>query len=104
EVHALHELLRPALDVRRFDSFDLIDRSGLVIASHDPARCGQRVSTAKFLAALDRTFSGETSFLRPFTEAERLPRRSGGGHDEPHVWFQSPVRGARDQPIAALGF
>src|SRR5690606_38047132 len=31
-------------------------------------------------------------------------QRSGDEHDEPHVWFESPVRGARDQPIAALGF
>ena len=104
EAQELAALLRPALEVRRFDTYDVIDRGGLIVASHDPARCGMRVSTRKFLGALERTFSGKTSFLRPFTEAERLPERAGSASHDPHVWFESPVRGARAEPIAALGF
>ena len=104
EAEALRKLLRPALEVRRFDTFAVVDRSGLIVASHDPKRCGLRVSTSKFLAALERTFAGESSFLRPFTESERLPARATGGADEPHVWFEAPVRAPGGEPIAALGF
>jgi serine/threonine-protein kinase len=100
----LAELLRPALAVRRFDTYDVIDRGGLIIASHDPSRCGQRVSTRRFLGALERTFSGKTSFLRPYTERERLPERAAAASDHPHVWFEAPVPDARGEPIAALGF
>ena len=101
---ALNALLRPALTVRRFDTFDVIDRSGLIVASHDPGRCGQRVSTRNFLGALERTFAGRTSFLRPFTESDRLPGHASADADEPRVWFEAPVRDGEDRPIAALGF
>jgi eukaryotic-like serine/threonine-protein kinase len=104
EAQELAALLRPALEVRRFDTYDVIDRGGLIVASHDPARCGMRVSTRKFLGALERTFSGKTSFLRPFTEQERLPERADSASHDPHVWFESPVHGTRAGPIAALGF
>lgn len=104
EVKRLNALLRPALEVRRFDTFDVIDRSGLILASHEPRRCGMRVSTRQFLGALERTFGGSTSFLRPYTEAERLPQLRLEGPDEPRVWFEAPVRDDAGQPIAALGF
>jgi serine/threonine-protein kinase len=104
DVSRLNEVLRPALEVRRFDTYDVIDRSGLILASHEPRRCGMRVSTRQFLGALERTFGGRTSFLRPYTEAERLPQLRPGGPDEPRVWFEAPVRDDAGQPIAALGF
>jgi serine/threonine-protein kinase len=100
----LRELLQPALEVRRFVTFDVIDRSGLIVVSHEPGRCGRRVSTGKFLALLDRTFSGKTSFLRPFRDSQRLAEGSEAQSDAPQVWFEAPVRDARGRPVAALGF
>ncbi|MCC7080061.1 MAG: serine/threonine protein kinase [Burkholderiales bacterium] len=97
-------LLQPALAVRRFDTFDVIDRGGLIIASHELSRCGKRVSTRKFLASLERSFSGKTSFVRPFTEADRLPGSAGAASDEARVWFGAPVHGTGAHVIAVLGF
>jgi serine/threonine-protein kinase len=104
EAQALRALLQPALEVRRFVTFDLIDRSGLIVVSHTQAHCGRRVSTGKFLALLDRTFDGRTSFLRPFHESERMAEGGTGEASVPQVWFEAPVRDAKGRPIVALGF
>ncbi|MCC6534500.1 MAG: serine/threonine protein kinase [Burkholderiales bacterium] len=97
-------LLQPALMVRRFVTFDLIDRSGLVIASYEPSHCGMRVSARNFLGHLERTFGGRSSFLRPFFEADRLPAVTKPKHTEPLVWFEAPVLDAQGRAVAALGF
>jgi len=100
----LNELLGPALSERRFVTFNLIDRGGLVLAAHERAHCGQRVSTRNFLSHLERTFNGQTSFLRPFLESDRLPDLRPATTDQPLVWFETPIRDAQGRVVASLGF
>jgi len=100
----LNEQLRPALSERRFVTFNLTDRSGLVLAAHERTHCGQRVSTRNFLAHLDRTFSGQVSFLRPFLESDRLPELRTPTTAEPLVWFEAPILDGQGRVVASLGF
>jgi serine/threonine-protein kinase len=100
----LVEILQPAISERGFVSFDIFDRSGLVIASSVSSYCGQRVSARSFLSPLERAFGGRASFLPPLMETDRLPALAKPRFIEPLVWFSAAVTDGQGQVVAVLAF
>ena len=100
----LRELLRPALSEEHFITFNVIDRSGRVVAAYDPAQCGKRVSTRDFLSRVERVFGGRTAFVRPMHEIDRLPETSDHSIADPLLWIAAPVLDMQGRAIAALAF
>jgi eukaryotic-like serine/threonine-protein kinase len=82
-------------------AFRIVDRSGLVLASKDPLRCGQRLRAAPFRQRLDLALDGSPQFVRPYPETELSVRGRGGGA-RPVAWFVVPIRIGDGPPVAAL--
>ena len=51
-------------------AFRIVDRTGLVLASKDPARCGHRLSAGAFRQRLDLALDGVPQFVRPYPDPE----------------------------------
>ena len=90
-------------------SFNAIDRSRRIVASRFREYCGLNLSDAAFARDLAPVFRGETQFVRPYREGERLEesapaRLSQLPLDRPVLWIETPVRGASGEIVAALGF
>ena len=73
-------------------TFNVIDRAHRIIASRFREYCGRSVKGD----GLGSVFAGETRFVPPHAESAPLAR--------PVVWIETPVRAARGDIIAALGF
>jgi hypothetical protein len=85
--------------------FNAVDRSHRIIASRFREYCGLRVKEAAFARELEPVFRGETRFLRPYGERERLDAAPAKLPVERSVlWFETPVHGSTGEVIAALGF
>ena len=102
EAKSMQEALRPGMHDRGFVTYELIDRSGTILASDLPEYCGLNVRAATFLARVEGAYSGRTMFVRPILEKDRLiiapPSRIGG----PFVWVAVPVHAADGTIVAAL--
>ena len=59
-----------AVDAAASSRFRIVDRNGLVLASKDAARCGQRLRSGAFRQRLDLAFDGTPQFVRPYPDAE----------------------------------
>jgi serine/threonine-protein kinase len=83
--------------------FNIIDRSGRIIASSFREYCGLSIRPALFRRELDAVFRGETIFVHPTRDAERLdqppPRLP---LSRPVVWVETPVFDTGRQVVAAL--
>ncbi len=79
----------------------VVDRTGLVIASENPASCGQRVRSAAFRFRLDRALDGTAQFVRPHPDPE-LSIESASGGRRPVAWFLAPIRSAPGPAVVAL--
>ena len=100
----LRERLGPALSEEHFTTFNVIDRSGRVVAAFDPLQCGLRVSTRDFLSRIERVFGGSTAFVPPMNEIDRVPEMTRQAASDPFLWIAAPVLDAQGRPIAALAF
>ena len=100
----LRELLRAALSEKHFATFNVIDRSGRVVAAYDRTQCAKRVSTRDFLSRVERIFDGNTAFVRPMYESDRLPDLGGQAPADPLLWITAPVLDDHGRAIAALAF
>jgi len=88
--------------------FNVVDRSQRIVASRFREYCGLRIKPAAFERDLEPVFRGETRFVRPYREHERLedaPEKPPPQLplDRPVVWIEAPVRSASGDIIAALG-
>ena len=86
-------------------AFNATDRARRIIASRFREYCGLRLSETAFERELAPVFKGETRFVRPYAEGERLeapPRKPL--LERPVTWFETPVRDAAGSVIASLGF
>jgi serine/threonine-protein kinase len=84
--------------------FNVVDRAGRLIASKFREYCGLQVSTFAFEQGLAPVFRGETRFLRPYRDAERLARPPANPPlERPLVWVETPVLNDAGRIIAALG-
>ena len=100
----LVESLGAALEDRGAIAFNVIDRSGRIVASRFREYCGLRLNPAMFERDLVPVFRGETRFVRPYVDSERLesaPDRLP--LDRPVVWIDAPVRNG-SEVVAALAF
>lgn len=85
-------------------SFNLVDRSGRIIASKFREYCGLAVSARAIEQELVSVFRGETRFLRPYRDAERLARLPANPPlARPLVWIETPVQNDAGRILAALG-
>ncbi len=99
----VEEVLRPLLREVGDSTFNITDSAGRLLATRFPEYCGLRVTRDRFLPLLAPVFRGESRFLRPFRDADRVedpPRLREG---QAFGWIATPVRGSDGKPIAALG-
>jgi serine/threonine-protein kinase len=87
---ALSEMLRSRLGVHGVIAYLVVDRTGLVVASENPASCGQRMHSASFRSRLDRALDGGTQFVRPYPDIE-LSIEGVNGRRRPVAWTIAAV-------------
>jgi len=84
-------------------AFNIVDRSGRIIASRFPEYCGLKLRSELFARELEAVFAGATQFVHPSRDADRLerppPRLPLPG---PAVWVETPVMDAAGEVVAAL--
>ncbi len=101
EAEDLGQAIQSSLSTRGVIAFRIIDRAGIVLASKDPARCGQRLRSGAFRQRLDLALDGAPQYVRPFPETE-LSVKGTSGQSRPVAWFLAPIRGKQGPPVAAL--
>jgi eukaryotic-like serine/threonine-protein kinase len=99
----LVEVLAPALKEGSGVAFNVVDTSGLIVATQFREYSGRRVNPGTFLADLSEVFKGSTRFIRPYLERDRVGNIPSTALVRPVVWFEAPVRDERGDIIAALG-
>lgn len=100
---AVEQALRPLLRDMGDATFNLTDRRGHLIATRFPEYCGLSVNAERFLPLLAPVFAGESRFLRPFKDADRVQSPERLREGPPFAWIATPVRDASGSVIAALG-
>jgi serine/threonine-protein kinase len=104
ERRPLVEQLDDALAGSGAVAFNVVDRDGRIIASKFREYCGLGVSTLAFEHGLAPVFRGETRFVRPRTDAERLAAPPPAPPlARALVWIETPVQNEAGRTIAALG-
>ena len=101
EAEELVQRIQSSLASKGVVAFRIVDRTGLVLSSKDPARCGQRLRSGAFRQRLDLALEGTPQFVRPYAEAE-LSVRGASGEARPVAWFLAPIRMGKELPFAAL--
>jgi eukaryotic-like serine/threonine-protein kinase len=102
DAQTMQAALQPGLYDRGFVTYDLIDRSGTILASGFPEYCGLRTQAATFFALIEEGFSGNTVFVPPILEKDRLINAPLSRFGGPLVWIAVPVRSADGAVIAVL--
>lgn len=101
EAEELSATVLSSLAIRDVAAFRIVDRNGLVLASKDPLRCGQRLRVGRFRERLDLAFDGQPQFVRPYPDAE-LSVAASDGSRRAVAWFLAPVRVGNGAPQAVL--
>ena len=101
---ALRGIMEPVLKEEGSLSFNVIDPTGLIVATRFREYCGLRVKTGTFLAHATEVFKGRTKFVHPHIDQQRVNDAPVIIFKQPVVWVEAPVRDARGIIIAALGF
>ncbi|MGQ0509441.1 MAG: serine/threonine protein kinase [Betaproteobacteria bacterium] len=99
----LEEVLRPLLRDIGDSTFNVVLPSGRLVATRFPEYCGLNVTADRFLPQLVAVFRGESRFIRPFRDADRVaaPRQLREG--AAFGWIATPVRDDSGNVLAALG-
>jgi len=85
-------------------AFNIVDRTGRIIAAKFREYCGLAMSEQATAQELVPVFRGETRFLRPYRDAERLARTPANPPlARPLVWIETPVQNEAGRILAALG-
>jgi eukaryotic-like serine/threonine-protein kinase len=100
---AMQAEIAPFVALEEVTVFNLIARDGRIVSSPYPEYCGRHVSEA-FLRRLAPVFDGQTVFVRPWREAERVAGWEAGATKETLTWVETPVRDGDGRIVAALGF
>jgi serine/threonine-protein kinase len=101
EAEDLGRILQASLVTQGVIAFRIVDRTGFVLASKDPARCGQRLRSATFRQRLDLAIEGTPQFVRPYPDAE-LSVKGLSEMRRPVAWFLAPIRAGDAPAVAAL--
>jgi serine/threonine-protein kinase len=99
----VEEMLRPLLRDVGDSTFNVTSPAGRLIATRFPEYCGLQVTAAQFLPLLAPVFRGESRFIRPFTDADRVESPAKLRAGEAFGWIATPVRDPGERVIAALG-
>lgn len=99
----LFEILAPVMQDTGSVTVNVIDRSGVVVATRFREYAGVRVPAAT-LAHLEEIFQGHTRFVRPLREEARIGAGPLPLFPRPVLWVEAPVRNDRGEIMAALGF
>jgi serine/threonine-protein kinase len=84
-------------------AFNVVDRGGRIIASKFREYCGLQLSARAIAQALTPVFRGDTHFLHPFRDAERLVHLPPKAPlERALVWIETPVVNDAGRVIAAL--
>jgi eukaryotic-like serine/threonine-protein kinase len=102
EAEELGQRVQSTLATDGVVAFRILDRNGLVLASKDPRRCGQRLRNPAFRQRLDLVFDGKSQFVRPYPEQELSVRGPSGESRRPVAWLLAPIRSGDGAPVAAL--
>ena len=70
EANELSRHLQSMLSTQGVVGFRIVERNGLVLASRDPQRCGQRLRSGAFRQRLDLAIDGAPQFVRLFPDVE----------------------------------
>ena len=100
----LETVLQPALKQTGAVAFNVVDPNGVIVASQVQDYTGRRINPGPFLVHLAAVFQGSARFIRPYLEQERIVGLTKPAFVRPVIWFDAPVRNARGEVIAALGF
>lgn len=101
----LVERLGALLEEQGAVTFNAVDRSRRIIASRFREYCGLRLVGAAFERDLAPVFQGETRFVRPSEQHERLESAPESPPlVRPVTWVETPVHDAAGEIVAALGF
>jgi serine/threonine-protein kinase len=101
----LVESLGALLEEQGAVAFNAVDRARRIVASRFREYCGLLITPAAFERELEPVFRGETRFVRPYGEAERLaspPQKPP--LERPVTWIATPVLDRAGEIVAALGF
>ncbi|MET0204092.1 MAG: serine/threonine-protein kinase [Casimicrobiaceae bacterium] len=101
EADELSRHLQSMLSTQGVVGFRIVERNGLVLASRDPQRCGQRLRSGAFRQRLDLAIDGAPQFVRPFPDVE-LSHNAPGEERRPVAWFVAPIRPKGGPAVAAL--
>ncbi|MEO5764825.1 MAG: serine/threonine protein kinase [Casimicrobiaceae bacterium] len=101
EANELSRHLQSLLSTQGVVGFRIVDRSGLVLASRDPQRCGSRLRSGAFRQRLDLAIDGTAQFARPYPDVE-LSHNAPGEERRPVAWFLAPIRAPGGPVVAAL--
>ena len=99
----VEEVLRPLLRDVGDSTFNVTSPAGRLLATRFPEYCGLQVTASQFLPLLAPVFRGESRFIRPFTDAERVESPAKLRAGDAFGWIATPVHDANEQVIAALG-
>src|SRR5688572_25248382 len=100
----LERALKPAMKQAGAIAFNVVDPNGVIVASQVRDYTGRRVNPGSFLSHLSAVFHGNARFIRPYLEQERIAGLEKAAFTRPVIWFDAPVRNARGEVVAALGF
>ena len=97
----ISRMLQTRIGTRGIIGFLVVDRAGVVVASENPASCGQRLHSTAFRHRLDRALDGTAQFVRPHPEPE-LSIAGTNGQRRPVTWLIAPVRSESGPAAVAL--
>jgi len=97
------EVLRPLLRDVGDSTFNVTSPAGRLLATRYPEYCGLQVTATQFLPLLAPVFGGESRFIRPFRDVDRVESPPRLREGEAFGWIAAPVRDSGDRVIAALG-
>jgi serine/threonine-protein kinase len=98
----LEQAIRPMLREAGEGTFNLVSRDAKLLATRFVDYCGLTL-TARYFEELKPVFAGQSRFVRPFRDEERVaspPRLRPGA---PFAWVATPVQNESGEVIAVLG-
>jgi serine/threonine-protein kinase len=98
----LEDVLRPLLRDIGDSTFNVVLPSGRLVATRFPEYCGLAVTADRFLPQLAAVFRGESRFIRPFRDAERVAAPPQLREGPAFGWVATPVRDDAGRVVAAL--
>jgi serine/threonine-protein kinase len=99
----VEEVLRPLLREVGDSTFNVAEPGGRLIATRYPPYCGLSLTPDRFLPLVAPAFRGESRFIRPFRDAERVVSPPSLRTGPAFGWIVTPVRDGAGRIIATLG-